>query len=192
MKTTDKNQEPKELTFTSPEAEAWYKLLFEQMSIFVERKKGGVFRGIVFNIGDVFPEDRYKIRSLVQGEAKQKKPGGGAKITRASDQNLSNLQPPCDGCPGSAGYTAAGQAVSQKPKTATGKKAAVSIDPDKNPFESVEDILDRFKANANAMKSFCQVKQIDLHPSISKAKTIAGYILSHYNKPEEDQNEEQS
>jgi len=183
MKTTNQDQE---ITFVNENAEKWYHFLNDQIDLFIELRKGAVFRGIVFNIADTFPEDKFKLRSLVV-QKEEIKGGGGAKITRASDQNLNSLQPPCEGCPGSAGYTnVGGQVVAQK--NASTKKATSTIDPELNPFESEEDIMDRFQGKANAMIAFCQTKDIELHPSIKKASTIAKYIMEHY-QSQEDQEE---
>ncbi len=162
------------------------------MPIFTERKQGATFRATVFLLAETFKEDRTKILFYFFPEMKQpKKSGGGAKIIRPQDEKRSKIvKAPCDGCPGNAGFITDLDRKAIADKTASPKKQSFTINPDQNPFKSIEDIIDRFEGKAMAMKAFCQDREIELHPSITKATTIAKRIFAHYTNLNDEKSED--
>lgn len=182
-KTTDQE-------FISPIAEQLCEAMAAAMVEFTARKKGQEFRAIVFSIAETFREDRAKILFTFFPDQTQKKvQGGGANIIRPQDEKRkgSSAIVPCDGCPGSAGFVVAQQQrESIADKTPETKRQSFTINPDQNPFKSVEDIMDRFENKPMAMRAFCQDKGIELHPSITKTRTIAIKIWDHYNRKKDE------
>jgi len=177
------NKETTKQEFVNPEVEQILQPLIANATSFTSRRKGAQLKAIIWTLSEVFQEDRYKIRKIfspdTQAEKQEHKP---PKVSK----NLNGPQiEPCDGCPGSAGFI-----TNQERKMVAEKKAPASTKKEKTidlskPFTSIEDIVDRFQGNPNAMLAFCNHQDIDIPAQVKAAKTIAKYMLKHYQNDEQ-------
>lgn len=144
---------------------------------FEHRRKGRILRGILFGLGEVYPEDKRKIFALFQ-EGKTQKPEiqtGGAKITRKKDETPATKKVgDCDGC----GGTTLVPTTEQKKKRDKVEPEPQEYDIDITSLTSVEDVLDRFEGRASAILAFAQAAGVEIPANVKKAKTAANYIVT--------------
>ncbi len=163
---------------------------------FDTRKCGNLFRSMVFAASETYKEDKNKIRAVLVGDGIDASDDRGPlpHIQRQKDRKYQTKVEECDGCPGGDNYIIVqnehylkDRQIKKRDKKTT---LEIPIDPQTNPFASVEDILDRFEENAVAMAAFAQTQEIKLPGNVSKPRTIATYIFEHYQpEPEEEKTE---
>jgi len=162
------------MDFKTTEAKEIFESLQKHAASFSARKKGQQWKAILLTLASCFPEDRATIFNSI-GKPTDDRDSGGARIIRKRDQVKGTKKQPaggCEGCPKSAKQNTTGAKVSKKSTTPA------------EAFKSVNDVLDRFQNNANAMKAYAQSQQIKMPANVSKPETIAKYIVEHHQNDE--------
>lgn len=165
------------MNFTNENLKAIIQAVNDARHDFEHRRKGRILRGILFGLGEVYPEDKRKIFALFQerGTQKPEVQTGGAKITRKKDEGATTKKVgDCDGCGGA-----------KKVTTTPEKKTKESVTPEQQDYDiditsltSVEDVLDRFEGRASAILAFAQAAGVEIPANVKKAKTAANYIVT--------------
>mgnify|MGYP000311002133 CR=1 FL=1 len=151
------------------------------------RKAGGTFRSILMSLSWVFKEDYEAIQQYIGEKQLREIPTGGATLLRKADDDRSKSSDfaPCEGCPdvvaGGYAYQAA-QIVEP-----SNKKIVKTVNAKDKPFESEDDIMERFEGKGIAMQAFAQKNKISIPTNMTKASTIAKYIFEHYQNPSENE-----
>jgi len=147
-------------------------------------------KAIIMNIGEIYPEERAKVRSIfnlskdVQSIAKPAKIRHGAKPKRLKKRTFES---DCPDCP-KVEITQTTSFKKTVVKSDSAEIVAPSVDTAKAKavFVTVEDVLERFKdpktgeVNVMAMKAFSQREGIVVHNQAKKPETIARTIVKHY------------
>lgn len=181
--------------FINPEAQEITLFMESKLEVFEKRKGARYYRGMIMAIAEMFKDDRENIMQSLKPKHKKQQPKEKRKlpnVTSFKDNPEAHLvrNQPCDSCPGGANFVSSNEieAIHRLNKQRKIQKdSAAMFDLEKNPFESVEDIVSRFESNGPAMKNFCSFQGITLPASTSKPETIAKYILAHYQVKEEEE-----
>ena len=181
--------------FINPEAQEITLFLESKLEVFERRKAGRYYRGMILAVAEMFKDDRDNILQSLKPKHQKQEPKEKRKLPKVTsfkhepEAHLKKHQP-CDSCPGGANFVSSNdmEAVHRLNKQRKEQKdSAAMFDLEKNPFESIPDILARFQSNGDAMKNFCNFQGITLPASTSKPETIAKYILAHYEPDEEEE-----
>jgi len=177
------------MSFQSQDVQEIMNALQPAMQEFVRRNQGNVYKSIVLSMAAVFPEDREKLMLTVGAKNKISK-RTGAKFAKKNRIVISGTDAGCDGC-GDSKYVASSP-TNQGNITTTidSNKASKTVNEKQIPFESVEDILERFEGNATALSAFCQARDITIPGNVKKARTIATIMMKHYDGLDNSEEEE--
>ena len=164
------------MDYKSKTVEAIMETLLGSMQEFSDRRKMGQWKGIIFALGEVYPEDRAQMIKNAFPEQKPESRKTKAKITRSKPATAAGSGKPCADCPGATFGRTGTAAGSNTPAPRVARKGkAKEEEPPR--WETVEDVVTAFEGSAEAMTAYCQAKQIKLPGNIKDVGKIANYIL---------------
>ena len=149
--------------------------LLGSLQEFSDRRKMGQWKGIIFALGEVYPEDRAQMIKDAFPEQKPEPRKTKAKITRSKPVTAAGKGQPCADCPGAVFGRTGSAAGSNTPAPRVARKGKAKEEPAQ--WETTEEVVRAFEGSAEAMTAYCQAKQIKLPGNIKDVAKIANYIL---------------